>query len=69
MVRFTDVHQLLNSHGWQLYSIAKPYFVFYKDGDPHTGLPILVEVRDKRVDPSHVEKIRAILEGENETAA
>lgn len=64
MVPFAEVLALLERHGWELFRIHPPYRVFYLNGDPSTGLPILVEVHDGKVDEAHVERIRRILEGD-----
>lgn len=63
-VPFSDVLELLESHGWVLQRIWKPYFVFYK-GDE---LPILVQVEDKMVSDASYEKVKRILGEEDDEA-
>jgi len=63
-VPFPMVLRLLESHGWRLGKIWKPYFVFTKAGE----LPILIPVHDKMVSEIYVEKIKRILGEQNERA-
>lgn len=62
MIPYVRVHELLESYGWMLKSIHSDRRVFYLNGDPRTGLPIIVRVQDKSVDEDDFEKIKAILE-------
>jgi hypothetical protein len=61
-VPFSNVLELLESHGWVLQRIWKPYFVFQK-GDE---LPILVQVDERMVSDGNFEKIKQILGEEGE---
>ena len=56
-VAFVEVLQLLESHGWKLTGIWRPYLVFTKSGH----LPILIPVHDRKVDIEYVRKINEIL--------
>lgn len=56
-VPFSDMLELLESHGWVLQKTWKPYFVFYR-GDE---LPILVQVEEKMVSDATFEKVKGIL--------
>lgn len=57
---FPEVLELLESHGWELARIWSPYRVFMKPGTDE--LPILIEVHDRRVRRTDVERIKRHLE-------
>ena len=58
-VPFSDVLELLESHGWVLQRTWPPYFVFVH---PDHELPLLIPVHEKRVSHAYVEKIKRIIE-------
>ena len=59
-VPFSEVLELLESHGWELTRIWSPYRVFTKPGADE--LPILIEVHDRTVRHTDVERIKKHLE-------
>lgn len=59
-VPFSKVLELLESHGWELTRIWSPYRVFTKPGADE--LPILIEVHDRTVRQTDVERTRKHLE-------
>ena len=59
-VPFSEVLELLESHGWELVRIWSPYRVFTKPGADE--LPILSEVHDRIVRRTDVERIKRHLE-------
>ena len=59
-VPFSEVIDLLESYGWELTRIWNPYRVFTKPGTDE--LPILIEVQDRMVRRSDVERIKRQLE-------
>jgi hypothetical protein len=61
-IPFADVLKRLESGGWRLERIWKPYRVFAKAGH----LPILVRVEDRDVDADDFTKIMEILEREEQ---
>ena len=59
-VSFDRVLAYLEEHGWVLQGIKKPFWIFRKKGQS----PLLVIVKDKRVDQDEVERVkRAVEEG------
>ncbi len=66
MALFSEVLNYMESHDWILFRIEKPYRIFYKDGSPASGLPILVEVNDGHVDDDDFTRIRGIVMAEQE---
>ncbi len=56
LIPFASVVELLESYGWQLSRVWSPYRVFTKPGS--TELPILVEVHNRMVKGSDVERIK-----------
>ena len=56
-ISFLQVLEILESHGWTLQRIWKPYRVFVKDNE----LPILIPVEDGKVSVVYVVKIKKIL--------
>jgi hypothetical protein len=56
LVPFSEVLELLESHGWELVRIWIPYRVFTKPGSDE--LPILIEVHDRTVRRTDVERIK-----------
>jgi hypothetical protein len=56
LVPFSEVLELLESHGWELTRIWSPYRVFTKPGADE--LPILIEVHDRKVRYSDAERIK-----------
>jgi len=57
-VPFSEVLELLESHGWVLHRTWPPYFVFvHRD----RSLPLLIPVHDKKVSETYVGKIKKIL--------
>ncbi len=61
-VSFSEVVDLLESHGWELTGIWKPYRVFTKPESD--ALPILIEVHERKVRHDDVERIKKHLEEE-----
>lgn len=59
-VPFSEVVDLLETHGWELTRIWRPYRVFTKPGSDE--LPILIEVHDRMVRQSDVERIKDHIE-------
>ena len=59
---FQEVLELLESHGWKLQKIYKPYRVFVKKGE----LPWLIPVHNKKVDAEYVKKFKEFLEERGE---
>lgn len=58
-VKFQEVLELFECHGWKLKKIWEPYRVFTKDGEP---LPFLIPVHNQEVDIKYVEKFKELLE-------
>lgn len=56
LASFSEVIELLESHGWELTRIWNPYRVFMKPGSDE--LPILIEVQDRMVKGGDVERIK-----------
>ncbi len=55
---FSEVLELLESHGWVLQRTWTPYFVFvHRDHD----LPLLIPVHDRKVSDEYVQKIKQII--------
>ena len=55
---FSEVLDLLESHGWVLQRTWPPYFVFvHQDHE----LPLLIPVHEKRVSDEYVKKIKQII--------
>ena len=61
-VPFSVILGLLESQGWLLTRIYRPYRIFTKPG----RLPIWIPVRDRKVAAVYVKKIQRILEAEAE---
>ena len=59
-VPFSKVLELLEPHGWELVRIWSPYRVFTKPGADE--LPILIEVHDRTVRRTDVERIKKHLQ-------
>ncbi len=59
-VPFSEVVDLLETNGWELTRIWNPYRVFTKPGSDE--LPILIEVHDRMVRHSDVERIKKHVE-------
>lgn len=59
-VPFSEVLELLESHGWELVRIWSPSRVFTKPGSDE--LPILIEVHDRTVRRTDAERIKKHLE-------
>jgi hypothetical protein len=59
-VPFSEVLELLKAHGWELTRIWSPYRVFTKPRADE--LPILIEVHDRMVRRTDVERIKKQLE-------
>ncbi len=57
-VSFDRVLAYLEEHGWVLQRIKKPFWVFQKKGQS----PLLLIVKDKRVDRHEVERIKRAVE-------
>jgi len=55
---FSEVRELLESHGWVLQRTWRPYFVFMH---PDQRLPLLIPVHNRMVTDVYVEKIRSLL--------
>lgn len=55
---FSEILELLESHGWVLQRTWPPYFVFMKEGE----LPLLIPVRDRKVSAAYVDKIYKSIE-------
>ena len=62
-VPFSMILGLLESHGWKLQRIVRPYRIFTKGRE----LPILIPVEDKMVSTIYVDKIERILRSEGES--
>ena len=62
-VPFSEVLEVLESHGWVLQRTWPPYFVFHH---PDHELPLLIMVRDKKVSDEYIEKVKKILGKEKE---
>jgi len=58
---FSEVLDLLESHGWVLQRTWPPYFVFVH---PDHELPFLIPVYDKKVSDAYVEKIKKLISEE-----
>lgn len=56
---FSEVLELLESHGWVLQRTWPPYFVFVH---PDHELPLLIPVHDKKVSDVYVQKIKWLLD-------
>lgn len=61
-VSFSDILELLESHGWKQSRIKPPYRIFTKGND----LPILIPVHGGRVSVFYVAKIDQILAEQRE---
>ena len=61
-VPFTTVLELLEAHGWTLARIDRPYRIF-TEGDL---LPIWIQVHDRKVPAVYVEKVKQLLEAQDE---
>ena len=59
-IPFSEVVDLLEANGWELTRIWNPYRVFTKPGSDE--LPILIEVHDRMVRQSDVERIKKYVE-------
>ena len=59
-IPFSAVVDLLETNGWELTRIWNPYRVFTKPGSDE--LPILIEVHDRMVRHSDVERIKKHVE-------
>jgi len=57
-IPFSEVLELLESHGWVLQRTWPPYFVFLHPDHP---LPLLIPVYEKKVSDRYVEKIKRLL--------
>ena len=56
---FSEVLEILESHGWALQRVWPPYRVFVHEDHK---LPLLIPVYEKTVAYVYVEKIKALLE-------
>jgi hypothetical protein len=59
-IPFSEVVDLLETNGWELTRIWNPYRVFTKPGSDE--LPILIEVHDRMVRQSDVDRIKKHVE-------
>lgn len=59
-IPFSEVVDLPEANGWELTRIWNPYRVFTKPGSDE--LPILIEVHDRMVRQSDVERIKKYVE-------